>query len=144
MYHVSRQCYYGKELAVEIWTKQHSDDLLPPRYPEELQGYVTPREAIEAAKRVRRRWLSSTDEPIRFAYVYSGNDGGWYRNYFTEARLYEWATQHEKLPKCATCKTHFSKLPVNITSGVDACSLECAEQFMHDAVQAYKAAKVAP
>lgn len=140
-YAVSRQRYWGVEpedgTVVEIAVggiDYMNPDALGARWPGELQEFDDPREAVEAAIKIKDAWLASGESNAKVAYGCTmGFTMPMDAKEDDQARA--WAEQaYEKLPKCRECANVLPKHPygnehtVMLDNEYPFCSEHCADK----------------
>jgi len=105
VFFVSRQHYFNQNLnAVEIAFPSidySSPDMLVANYAGEGEEYKDPRDAVEAALRIRDEWKKDSGEEI---IVTAGSFNGMEGEEETDEDLRAWAEkQYASMPKCAVC-----------------------------------------
>jgi hypothetical protein len=131
-YFVSRQMYWpAGDLAVEVSLGSDSagPDMLVEKYKSLGEGkeFADPREAVEAAILVRRKWAK--DVKKRIVLSFGDADFGWEPR--RQADLLRWAEKrYEQAPKCDECGKILGKERYGLHYDPDSvfCSEYCAEK----------------
>ena len=141
MWFVSRQSYWGvdpeDQYCVEIAAgglDYANPDMLAVKYDGEGEEYEDPREAVEAAIKIRDAWKA--EMPDKTINVAHGATLGCSMLFFSEAEeaLKAWAAEkYESLPKCARCGELLKKgetyaLFDSFDGEEKYCSSYCAEK----------------
>lgn len=137
-YFVSRQCYWPEgTLIVEVAAgglDYSGADMLTPKYRSlgESEEYNDPREAVDAAIKVRDAWKNDKpDEEIHLGYGHTGGFGLQFEPSEDDEAI-AWAEKaYEKLPKCDHCGDvlgkHTYTNEYSLVFETKFCSENCAE-----------------